>query len=41
MKLYSEGFGPRGFRVRISERERGSILYWRHRDPVAPKGVER
>ncbi len=41
MKLYSEGFGPRGFRVRISEREPGGILYWRHRDPAAPTGVER
>ena len=41
MRLYSEGFGPRGFRVRVFERERGGILYWRHRDPAAPKGVER
>ena len=41
MTLYSEGFGPRGFRVRIAEREPGGVLYWRHRDPHAPKGVER
>ncbi len=38
---YSEGFGPRGFRVRIQEREPGGILYWRHRDTADPAGTGR
>ena len=40
-QLFSEGFGPRGYRVRIYERYSRSMIHFEHRDPTAPRGVRR